>query len=60
MLLKFRCSPPPIPSTDLDRRRPIAGKSATDCKLADFGEALVNWLDLELVFVQTGLPKPHA
>jgi hypothetical protein len=60
MLLNFRCSPPPIPSTDLDWRRPIGGKSATACKLADFGEALVNWLGLGLVFVQTGLPEPHA
>ena len=60
MLLKFRCSPPPIPSTDLDWRRPIAGKSATACKLADFGAALVNWLDLGLVFIQTGIPKPQA
>jgi hypothetical protein len=42
MLLKFRCSPPPIPSTALDWQRPIAGKSVTACKLADFGEALVN------------------
>jgi hypothetical protein len=59
MLLNFRCSPPSIPSTYLDWRHPIAGKSATARKLADFGEALVNWLDLGLVFIQTDLPKPH-